>query len=108
MVKQLHFASNLIPLILSGEKTSTWRLWDDKDLQVKDTLDFLESGTEKHFATAQIIKILEKPFKNLTDEDKRGHEKFENEVAMYTTYTKYYNKKVDKNTIVKIIQFKLI
>ena len=40
--KKLHFISKLIPLVLSGEKISTWRLWDDKSLSEGDVVDFLE------------------------------------------------------------------
>jgi hypothetical protein len=34
-MKTLKFYDNLIPLILSGEKTSTWRIFDDKNLSAK-------------------------------------------------------------------------
>lgn len=108
MNKKLHFASDLIPLVLSGDKISTWRLWDDKDLQVGDVLDFLETDTEKHFATAKLTKVIEKPLGSLNEEDKAGHEKFKDDEEMYRTYTGYYNRAVDKDTIVKIIWFTLI
>ena len=47
-------------------------------------------------------------FGELTDEDWKGHEKFESEKKMYDTYSKYYNQKVGENSPVKIIKFKLI
>lgn len=59
-MKKLKFANNLIHLILSGEKTSTWRLFDDKSLEIKDKLDFLDSEKEKKFAEAEIIEVREK------------------------------------------------
>jgi len=44
----------------------------------------------------------------LTNDDWEGHEKFSSETEMYKAYTKHYGgKKVDKNTKVKIIKFKL-
>ena len=44
-MKTLKFASHLVQKILSGEKTSTWRLFDDKDLQVGDGLIFVNKDT---------------------------------------------------------------
>lgn len=108
MNKQLHFSKELCPLILSGEKSSTWRLWDDKNLQVGDTVNFLESKTEKHFATVKIIKVTEKKMGELKEEDGRGHEKYKNDSEMYKTYKEYYKKEVTPNTVVKIIWFELI
>lgn len=31
-MKVLKFSENLVPLILSGQKTATWRMFDEKDL----------------------------------------------------------------------------
>lgn len=39
---------------------------------------------------------------------KDGHEKFASKEEMYATYSTYYNKTVDENTLVKIIKFELI
>ena len=108
MNKKLHFAQNLVPLILSGKKISTWRLWDDKDLSTGDIIYFIESGTDKHFATGKLTKIIEKPLEELTEEDKKGHEMFESDEEMYKTYTMYYKRTVNKNTLVKIIWFELV
>lgn len=108
MHKKLKFAQHLVPLVLSGKKTSTWRLWDDKDLQVGDTVDFIEFGTDKHFAAAKLTKVLEKPLGKLTEEYKKGHETFATDEEMYATYTRYYGKTADKNTLVKIIWFELL
>lgn len=108
MYKKLHFSSDLVPLILSGQKVSTWRLWDNKNLQKGDIVDFLESGTEKRFATTRLVKVIEKEMGNLTDEDKNGHEKFTNDKEMYKTYSGYYKRPVDSKTKVKVIWFELI
>lgn len=108
MNKKLHFAPNLVPLVLSGEKTSTWRLWDDKNLSEGDVVDFLESKSEKHFATARLVKVSEKPLGKLSKEDKSGHENFDSDEQMFKIYRSYYNKPVDENTVVKIIKFELL
>lgn len=106
-MKTLKFNPSLVPLVLSGEKTSTWRLWDDKDLQVGDKVSFLNSETKEEFATAQLIKLKETKFKELTQEDISGHEKFENEKEMYESYSKFYSREVTPETLVKIIHFKI-
>ncbi len=106
--KQLKFASHLVPLVLSGKKVSTWRLWDEKALAENDVLDFLEFGKTTPFASGVITKTLEKPLGDLTEEDKKGHEQFRSDQEMYETYEKYYGRSVDKDTVVKIIWFKLI
>lgn len=108
MNKRLHFAPDLVKLILTGKKTVTWRFWDDKNLTKGDLVDFLESGTEKYFATAKITKVVENKIGELTREDKKGHEVFKNDKEMYKRYSGYYGRKVYSNTTVKIIRFKLI
>ncbi len=47
-------------------------------------------------------------FKDLDAKDMEGHEKFKSKEEMYATYSAYYNKTVDENTLVKIIKFELI
>ncbi|HUD44761.1 MAG TPA: ASCH domain-containing protein [Patescibacteria group bacterium] len=108
MNKRLKFSNSLVSLVLSGVKVSTWRLWDDKNLLTGDVIDFIEHGTNKHFATAKLLKVIEKPMGQFTNEDKEGHEKFNNDNEMYETYTRYYGKKVNSETPVKIIWFKLV
>jgi len=108
MTKKLKFAEDLIPRILSGEKTSTWRINDDKDLKVGDKLDLLSQVSSKKFAEAKITHVIEKKMENLTEEDKKGHEAFTSDKEMYDTYSKYYQIEVTPNTTIKIIRFSLI
>ena len=35
MNKTFKFSAHLVPLILSGEKTCTWRLWDDEEESIE-------------------------------------------------------------------------
>lgn len=106
-MKTLKFMPHLVSMILSGEKTSTWRLFDDKDLQKGDELILINKETEEEFAKAVITKVEEKKLKDVKEEDFVGHEKFESEEKMYETYRKYYGEKVNPDTIVKMIDFKL-
>lgn len=104
-MKTLKFMPHLVPMVLSGEKTSTWRLFDDKDLQKGDELILINKETGEEFSKATIIKVEEKKLKDLREEDFVGHEKFESEAKMYETYKSYYGEKVNPDTIVKMIDF---
>lgn len=107
-MKQVGFIKDLHKLVLGGQKTITWRLWDDKNLQIGDGFICVDMVTREPFAKAKILDVWEKPMGKLTNEDKDGHEKFNSDKEMYETYGSYYKRPVDKNTIVKIIKFKLI
>lgn len=107
-MKTLKFSGPLVPLILFGEKTSTWRLFDDKDLKKGDKLQFIDGENGDEFATAIIESLLEKKLGKITEADYDGHEKFKNQKEMLKTYKSYYGDKVTLDTPVKIIKFKLL
>lgn len=107
-MKNLKFRKVLSELVLKGEKTTTWRIFDEKDIQVGDELSMLIWETKEEFAKAKVVGVREVPFKDLTEEDLDGHEKFSSDEEMYETYSGYYNQPVTKDTLVKIIKFKLI
>ncbi len=106
-MKSLKFRAYLVPKVLSGEKYSTWRLFDDKDVKEGDVVDLLEFVTNRHFGVAKITKVVEKPMGELTTEDKAGHEEFESDEQMYEVYTTYYKQPVGPETPVKVIRFEL-
>ncbi len=107
-MKILKFRKSLSELILRGEKTTTWRIFDDKDIQVGDELSCLVWESKEEFAKVNVVSVREVAFKDLTKEDLEGHEKFSNDKEMYDTYSEYYNQPVTEDTIVKIIKFELI
>lgn len=106
-MKLVKFRGYLVPLVLSGQKNSTWRLFDDKDLSVGDEIELREFGKDTSFAAATLIRVIEKPFRDLTEEDKMGHETFGSDDEMYRTYSGYYGTTVTPDTRVKIIWFEL-
>lgn len=67
----------------------------------------INKTTGEEFAKAIIIKIEEKKLKNLEEIDFEGHEKFESEKKMYEAYRSYYGDKVNPDTIIKMVDFKL-
>lgn len=99
--------SKLVPLILSGEKTSTWRLFDEKNLQVGDDLLFINKGTGEEFGTAVITSVREKKLADITSEDeiREGHEQFRTPEERLSTYKAYYGDQVTGDTIVKMLQY---
>lgn len=107
MPKTLTFDAHLVPLILNGSKTTTWRLFDDKDLQKGDVVDFLGRPEKKRFATAQITEVVEKRFQDLDETDWAGHEKFSSEDEMYRWYSEAYKKEVGPGTLLKIVHFEV-
>lgn len=107
-MKKIKFSNELTTLILSGKKTSTWRLFDDKDLQLGDELIFVNKETGEEFAQAVIEGLKEKPLKELEDEDWKGHERYNSPEEMYQAFQSFYpDKKVNGDTLVKLINFKI-
>jgi hypothetical protein len=68
-MKTLKFAPELCELIQTGKKTSTWRLFDDKNLRVGDTLRFLDTKTLLTFGTAVITDITVRTLGTIREED---------------------------------------
>lgn len=106
-MKTLKLFDHLVPLVLSGEKKSTWRMFDDKDLRVGDELSLVNKSTGEEFASARITAIKEKRLGGITDADFVGHERFESSKKMFEAYKKYYGDRVTLDTPVKMITFEL-
>lgn len=95
-------------MILDGQKTVTWRLFDDKNLTVGDQLELIEWETNKVFATAEITKITEKKFGEISEIDFLGHERFDNPAEMLKHYRDFYGEHVTMETMMKVVEFKLL
>ena len=105
-MRSLKFSPHLVPLVESGEKTTTWRLYDDKFLETGDEIEFINKETGEVFGTAKITWVSLRTLGTLTEEDWEGHEKFESPEDMYEHYKRYYaGKDVGPDTVVKIITF---
>lgn len=106
-MKTLKFKDHLVPLVLSGLKDSTWRLFDDKNLTEGDSLILINKDTGDQFGKALIVSTREKRLGDLQDSDFEGHEKFESEEKMYEAYRSYYGDRVTPDSTLKIIKFRL-
>lgn len=103
--KQIKFAAPLAALIQDGEKTCTWRLFDDKNLTLGDEVIFINSDTKTSFGSAVLTVVRTKLMKDVDAEDFDGHEPFSTEEEMYKVYRSYYGDRVGPDTEVKIIHF---
>ncbi|KKU51989.1 MAG: hypothetical protein A3H69_05260 [Candidatus Sungbacteria bacterium RIFCSPLOWO2_02_FULL_47_9] len=106
-MKTLKFAHQFVPLIVSGEKTSTWRLFDDKNLKEGDELLLVDKETDENFAKAEIVSMKEKKLAEIEGADYEGHEMYKNKEKMYEALRGYYGKEAGPDTTVKIIKFRL-
>lgn len=104
-MKTLKFAPHLVSKILSGEKTSTWRLFDDKDLSSGDDLLFVNAETVNVVGMAKITSVRTKTLGTLNDSDWEGHERYTSEEEMYASYRNYYDDKVTPDSEVKMVTF---
>ncbi len=109
MNKRIKFYDHLVKPMLSGNKTATWRLFDDKNFQAGDVVDCINTQTGEQFAVIEITDVYEKPLGQLTDNDWVGHERFASDEAMYAAYREYYpGQPVGPDTLVKIIHFNVL
>ena len=95
-------------MILSGEETTTWRLFDEKNLKKRDIIDLINWDTKEVFSEAEITGVWEKKMGELDDNDLKEHEEFSNKEEMYQIYRSFYGDKVGPDTTVKVVLFKLI
>lgn len=100
---------HLVKMILDGEKTCTWRVFDEKDLVKGNEIKLMNKESGEVFGTAKVTDLYTKTFGTLNDEDFVGHEGFLSETEMYETYQSYYpDKMVDSDTELKILRFDFI
>jgi hypothetical protein len=111
-MKTLKFNHGYAQEIAKGAKTSTWRLFDDKDLSVNDHIKVIDKINEDNPASWQVIgeavvsQITEKKLGDVTDEDMAGHEIYPSQDEMLQVYRQRYGDRVSLDEPVKIIYFK--
>ncbi len=110
-MKSLKFDHKQATLVKRGEKTATWRVFDDKDLRVNDIVSIIDKvdpekpETWVSIGTATITQVLEKNLENVTEQDMVGYGEYKTEKEMINTFRKYYGNSVSGSTPVKIIYF---
>ncbi len=110
-MKTLKFTHDLAQRILKGEKSSTWRLYDDKDLSVNDTIKVLDKVDPDRPETWQIIglatinSVIQKRLGDISTEDFEGNGAEISKQNLLEKYRRHYGPQVDLDTPVKIIRF---
>lgn len=104
-MKKLKFSKEIIPKILSGEVASTWRLFDDKNLEIGDTFEVVNSENSQIIGYAKITQITNKYLKDINNEDQQGHQKYADLNEIVEDFKKYYGDGVGEHTPMKIIKF---
>jgi ribonuclease HI len=107
-MKTLKLEHALAQKVIAGKKTSTWRLFDDKDLSVNDTVLLIDKvnpkdpSSWKAIGTAHINQVVQRRLGDASGADMDGHASRE---QMLATFQRYYGPDVDWDTPVKIISF---
>ena len=110
-MKTLKFNHEDAQAIASGQKTNTWRLYDDKDLSVDDTVKIIDKvkpnqpSSWRIIGEGKITEIVEKKLGKVTGPDMDQHRKFGSLDEVLGTYRGYYGARVTTETPVKIIHF---
>ena len=111
-MKSLKLDHNLALAVVAGEKAATWRLFDDKDIRVNDTVALIDKVDPRDKNTWRVIgegfidQVIEKRLRDITDADYVGHDRDNSFEEMITTYQGYYpEQKVTPDTAVKILHF---
>jgi len=102
------FASDLVPLILNGSKTLTYRLGDKWGfLEAGDTILTENSDTDKVFAELEILNKEKSTFGTLHN-NRQGHEMYRTTEERRETFSKYYNRPIMDGESALILEFKVL
>lgn len=108
IMKRLKFTLDQVEGILNHKYYKTWRLLDDKKLDIDDEIELIDSQDGHRFANAVVDSITIKHLRDIDDLDKIGHFEYTSQDEMYSIFKKYYGPKIGPDSIVKIIVFHLI
>jgi hypothetical protein len=104
----LGFASELVPLVRDGTKILTYRLGNKWDfLQPGDIIEAKDSSTGEVFAKLEITSKEKSTFGEL-QENREGHEEYQNKEEKRQAFEKYYQRPVEDSEPVTIVGFKVV
>lgn len=107
----LKLSHKLAEAVVKGEKRAIWRLYDDEDLSVNDTLllvDKVNPGSPSTWipvGTVTIDRVVQKRLQDITEDDMEGHEQYESQDAMLVAFRRHYGDRITLQAPVKIIHF---
>ncbi len=110
-MKTLKLDHDLALKVLSGEKSNTWRIKDDKTLSVNDEVELIDKvdkekpETWQKIGVAKITRVIEKRIGDIQPQDQENHEAYGSIGVMLQIFKGYYGDDVDENTPIKMIDF---
>lgn len=110
-MKLLKVSHKIAKLIYSGQKNSTWRINDEKNVSVDDQIGIIDKVNPDDHSSWQIIgtgrvsEVLQKRLSDIGPGDLGTGEDFETKQQMLKTFRNYYGGDVNEQTPVKIITF---
>lgn len=111
-MKTLKLDHKLAQQVLNGEKNTTFRMFDDKDISVNDEVEIIDKvvadkpETWRSIGVAQIEDVHQKRLGALGESDYEGHDKYSSQDELIKAFRSYYGNQVTADTPVKIIKFK--
>ncbi|HYH75557.1 MAG TPA: ribonuclease HI family protein [Candidatus Saccharimonadales bacterium] len=112
-MKTLKLDHNLAQQVVQGTMTSTWRMYDDKNISVNDVIEVIDKVDPKNpdtwlvVANATVDEVVEKRLSDVKINDNKGHREYESQEQMLQEFQRYYGPQVDLNTPIKLISFTL-
>lgn len=104
-MKTLKFTPEQIPRIQNGALMNTWRLHDEKQLNVGDEVQFINNENGETFGYGTINEIVIKRIADINDTDQIGHEKYVNLDQILAVFRKFYGQSIGPETIVKVVKY---
>lgn len=110
-MKSLKLNHDLAQAVARGEKTSTWRVFDEKDISVDDDVVLIDKVDPKNRQTwaaigvAHVNRVIEKRLGDVSEQDFVGHEHYADSDKMLAAYRSYYGPSVSLQTPIKLIDF---
>jgi ribonuclease HI len=110
-MKKIQLAHDLAAMVLRGEKTSSWRLFDKDDVTVNDQVVIIDKVEPEQPQTWRVIgsgrvnRIIEKRMGDISEEDYVGHQRHASAEERLDYYRGVYGDRVNWDTPVKMIHF---
>jgi ribonuclease HI len=110
-MKTLKFNHRSAELIINGQMTTTWRLFDDKDLSVDNKVTVIDKVNPKDPTTwrsigiATISKVIEKHLEDVSEVEVGEGAELNSRPAILKICQHYYGSNVSLKTPVKIVFF---
>jgi len=112
-MKTLKFNHAEAQAILAGQKTVTWRLYDDKDLSVNDDIKIIDQANHddpaswKIIGHAKVTELVEKLLGDINARDMTAQD-ITDKNQVLAKYQGYYGHRVNWGTVLKIVHFEFI